>query len=136
MGEYPLPAIQANPRGFFEDREIGSVNEMLLALVSPAQPDGVLGELKPHPVYGWQRWLASIPVGTRILCPPYVAKRIEIQTAKPPFCFKDPRFCYALPAWRPFLQDTAFVCVFREPERTARSITKLCEIGTLAGCPG
>lgn len=127
MGEHPLPDNQANPRGFFEDREINSLNEMLLAPVSPVRPDGVAGEPEPHPVYGWQRWLAPIPVGTRIPCPPYVARRIEAQTARSPFCFKDPRFCYTLPAWRPFLRDAVLVCVFREPDRTARSITRLCE---------
>ena len=43
-----------------------------------------------------------------------------------PFCFKDPRFCYTLPVWRPHLGDAAFLCVFREPDRTVASILKEC----------
>ena len=85
--------------------------------------------------YGW-RWLASVPVGVPIPCPPEIARRIEAQTSRSPFCFKDPRFCYTLPAWRSFLSDTVFVCVFREPARTAHSIVKECRTADyLQGLP-
>lgn len=127
MGEQPIAGSQANPKGFFEDREINSINEVLLAPVTQTEHHGVPGEPEPHPVYGWQRWLAPVPVGTRVPCPSQVAKHIEARTAKTPFCFKDPRLCYTLPAWRPFLRDTTFVCVFREPEKTARSIVDFCD---------
>lgn len=43
-------------------------------------------------------------------------------TRRRPFCFKDPRFCYTLDAWRPALGDAVFICVFREPGRTASSM--------------
>jgi hypothetical protein len=49
------------------------------------------------------------------------------QASRAPFCFKDPRFCYTLPAWRPFLAEPVFLCVFREPARTANSILKECQ---------
>ena len=40
-----------------------------------------------------------------------------------PFCFKDPRFSYTLDAWRRCVRDGAvYLCVFREPSRTAASI--------------
>ena len=47
-------------------------------------------------------------------------------TERQPFCFKDPRFCYTLPAWRPALGDAVFICVFRHPADTAASIVKEC----------
>src|SRR5262249_44119007 len=116
MGEHLIPADASNPRGYFEDDEINAINEALLAPVTPALS---------RPSYGW-RWLASVPVGTPIACPPEIARRIEAQTSKAPFCFKDPRFCYSLPVWRPYLRDTVYLCVFREPARTAQSILKEC----------
>jgi hypothetical protein len=116
MGEQLLAATEANPKGFFEDDEVNAINEALLAPVTPA---------RSRPAYGW-RWLAAVPLGTRIPCPADLAGRIAAQTARSPFCLKDPRFSYTLPAWRPFLPDTVFLCVFREPARTAQSILKEC----------
>ena len=52
----------------------------------------------------------------------HLAARMREQTAHKPFCFKDPRFAYTLPAWRHHLGDAAFVCVFRHPARTVNSI--------------
>src|SRR5690349_12501793 len=91
MGEHLVPANEANPKGFFEDDEINAINEALLAPLTPRR----------RPAYGW-RWLASVPVGTPFACPPELGQRIQAQTARAPFCFKDPRFCYTLPAWRRF----------------------------------
>ena len=45
-------------------------------------------------------------------------------TSRRPFCYKDPRFSYTLEAWRPHLGDARFVCVFRHPIATARSMTR------------
>jgi hypothetical protein len=114
MGEHLIPADASNPKGYFEDDEINAINEELLAQVT-----------LPRPASGW-RWLAAVPVGTPILCPPAITKRIKAQTGQSPFCFKDPRFCYTLPAWRSFLLDTVFLCIFREPARTSSSILKEC----------
>jgi hypothetical protein len=126
MGAHLIPADESNPKGYFEDDEINAINEALLA---PLTPD------LSQPSYGW-RWLASVPVGTGIACPLDIAGRIKAQTARSPFCFKDPRFCYTLPAWRPYVSDTVFLCVFREPDRTAQSILKECrEADYLHGLP-
>ena len=51
---------------------------------------------------------------------------IQRQVEHRPFCFKDPRFCYTLPAWRPALGDAVFLCVFRDPADTAVSILREC----------
>jgi hypothetical protein len=126
MGEHLIPADAANPRGYFEDDEINAINEALLAQVTLP---------RCRPVHGW-RWLASVPVATQLSCSPDIARRIESQTARAPFCFKDPRFCHTLPVWRPFLSDVVFLCVFREPARTAHSIVKECRTAAyLEGLP-
>ena len=126
MGEHLIPADRANPKGYFEDDEINAINEELLTPITPALT---------RPAYGW-RWLATVPLGTPIPSSPSLSERIAVQAARSPFCFKDPRFCYTLPAWRPFLKDTVFLCIFREPERTAHSIVKECQCADyLEGLP-
>jgi len=127
MGERLYAADAANPKGYFEDPEINGINEDLLAQVLPRRPWGPVGDIlfRSRLEYG-QRWLAEIPVGTLIPCPEAIRVRIEAATARQPFCFKDPRFCYTLPAWRPSLPDSLFVCVFRHPGVTAASILTEC----------
>ena len=126
MGSSPLAVKASNPRGYFEDREINSINEDLLAQVTPRRPSGLLGTFFRHRPKTDQRWVAVVPMGRNIPCPPPIAQRIAAQTAREPFCFKDPRFSYTLPAWRAFLRGAVFICVFREPARTAHSIVNAC----------
>jgi hypothetical protein len=126
MGEKLVPARDANPKGFFEDVEVNMINEDLLGPLVPARV-AILGkELFPwRPLLG-QRWLAHVPVGAKVERPGWIEPRIEAVTRREPYCFKDPRFCYTLSAWRPFLNGAVFVCVFRDPATTAASIVKEC----------
>ncbi|UCG17197.1 MAG: sulfotransferase [Phycisphaerales bacterium] len=127
MGENLHPGRDSNPKGFFESPLINWINEELLAQVVPRRPP-ILGRwwFRDRPLPR-QRWLARVPVGTLIPCPHPIATRIQAQVDRTPFCFKDPRFSYTLPAWRPYLADTVFVCVFRHPMATAASIVKECQ---------
>jgi hypothetical protein len=53
--------------------------------------------------------------------------RIRAVTAREPFCFKDPRLSYTLPVWRAVIHPaTVFICVFRRPDVTVRSILAEC----------
>jgi len=126
MGDNMYAPRESNPKGFFESRTINWINEDLLRSVTPARPP-VLGRwrFRDRPLPR-QRWLARVPVDTEVPCPAGIAARIKAQVVRSPFCFKDPRFSYTLRAWRPFLQDTVFVCVFRDPMVTAASILKEC----------
>jgi hypothetical protein len=127
MGDQLTPAREANPKGFFEDWEINFINEDLLAQVVPKRLTLMGREFfRSRPLNG-QRWLAHVPLGTYILCPPEITQRIKTVTERIPYCFKDPRFCYTLPVWRPFLNNVGFVCVFRDPANTASSIVKECK---------
>jgi hypothetical protein len=119
-----MKTSETNPKGVFEDREINAINEALLA---PHFPRRVRTSLARRLQDRWVlpprlRWAASLPLGIAIEAPPELSRRIDTQVARTPFCFKDPRFCYTLPAWRPHVGDALFVCVFREPGRTANSI--------------
>jgi len=113
-----------NPFGNWEDQEINYVNEQLLGQVIP-QPeirDGIVHH-RDRPVE-MQRWLGRLPVGTEIPSLPACVSKIEELTRHEPFCFKDPRFSYTLPVWRPHLANTVYVCVFRDPHKTAQSMLK------------
>jgi len=126
MGDSLYPGRPSNPRGFFEDPEINGINEALLAQVLPRRPR-FLGKwfFVSRPVEG-QRWLAEVSLGTNIPCPQDLGRKIQELTSREPFCFKDPRFSYTLSVWRPLLNNTVFVCVFRDAASTALSILKEC----------
>lgn len=116
VGDNPYPGREANPKGFFETEEINGINEALLEQSLPA-----------YPAYGhMQRWLAEAPRGLEIELGADLQQRIETLGQRPGFAFKDPRFCYTMPAWRSALGEFGTVCVFREPAVTAASIVKEC----------
>lgn len=127
FGDHPYKSRDANPTGFFEDAVVNGVNEDILAKVVPAPPRGPLRFLFDTRPRTRQRWLAQVPVATALPTSPDLDHRIVDLVGRTPFAFKDPRFCYTLPVWRPHLPaDTVFVCVFREPGRTTNSILKEC----------
>jgi len=127
MGERLYPPRESNPKGFFEDPEINGINEALLAQVTPKRPP-LIGQwfFRDRPTFG-ERWLARIPLGTKIPVPPNIGERIRRATRREPYCYKDPRFSYTLSAWRPYLKNTVFICVFRNPASTVASILKECQ---------
>jgi len=125
MGDHLYAASEGNPKGGFEDPEINGINEDLLAQVLPRRPWWIVGDLLFPTRLGYgQRWLAEIPAGTIIPCPPPIRARIDMVTRRQPYCFKDPRFSYTLPAWRPHVGDALFLCVFRHPAITVASILR------------
>jgi len=127
MGTRLVPPRDSNPKGFFEDHEINDINENILKQVVPHRPR-YIGRLFFRNRLGYmQKWLARVPLDTPIPCPPGVQPRIRRAVQHMPFCYKDPRFSYTLPVWRPYLKDTVFICVFRDPASTALSIVKECQ---------
>lgn len=129
MGEELWQPNIGNPTGYFEDREINEINEDLLAPFAPAEEQsGLLGRLRSsgYPLGHLQRWLSALPPGTPMTCSATVRRQMKALAARRPFCFKDPRFCYTLPLWRPYLGDAAILCVFRDPGVTAASIMTEC----------
>ncbi len=123
MGDNLMPANAQNPKGYFESFDIEAINEELLEQVCPLRPKGWIGRvLFPQRLRRPERWLATLQKPAEFRVGPDLTERISAQTAKAPFCFKDPRFCYTLPAWAPFIQGALNLVVFREPGRTATSI--------------
>jgi hypothetical protein len=123
MGDDPWPADEFNPKGQFEDMRVNWINEDLLESVAPKAPRRPIRWVyRRHDLRYGQRWLSVVPPDLEVRPWPAIASSIEELVSREPFCFKDPRFSYTLPAWRPFLRDTVLLCVFREPARTANSI--------------
>jgi hypothetical protein len=126
MGRDLKPGMPSNPLGYFESVEVNDINEDLLAPVVQS----LARDWRPwrrHPrLYRDMHWLAVLPPRTRVPADATIEARIRSAVSHGPFCFKDPRFCYTLDVWRPLIGDVLYVCVFREPGRTAASILRNC----------
>lgn len=116
MGDELYPARGSNPKGFFEGPQINGINEALLSQVVPDE-QGLR--------YG-QRWLANLTNSHSFTLSCDIRNSMLHMLQHVPYCFKDPRFSYTLPAWLPYFSNTVYVCVFREPGVTAESIVKEC----------
>jgi len=130
VGDDLIGARDANPKGFYEDREVNRINEDLLDPVVKARPSGRAARLFRHRTRYGQRWLAPVPVtiDLRATATPALRERMRAMTGHQPFCFKDPRFSYTVGLWQAVLDEPASqICVFREPGRTADSVLR--EIG-------
>jgi hypothetical protein len=127
VGDRLLPPDPGNPRGHFEDPEVNRLNEELLApYAGRAARRGYSRPLRPG-----ERWLAAFPLDVAVESRPEVLDAMAAALPASPFCVKDPRFCHTLAAWRPLLRDSLFVCVFRHPLATARSISRDVRYGDL-----
>lgn len=126
MGDHINKPNDTNPKGQFEDAEINQVNEAILERVVNSRPKGWLGNmLFPGRPGHSQRWLSLLkkPIQSAIISQETMA-RIQRFAGKEPFCYKDPRFSYTLPVWRPYLQNTRYIVVFRHPAATVNSILR------------
>lgn len=124
MGRHLVKANDANPRGFFEDYRTILVNEQLLAPYTRDLPEPRFthAQIYPRPLGELERWLAVLWPEMTVQMPPELEPKMRATITGSPWCRKDPRFCYTLPAWEPLLGDAVRVCVFREPSRTANSM--------------
>ena len=124
MGENLMPATPTNPKGFFESWDIEQINEDILRKVVKNLPS-LLDRFLRKNLHKGHYWLSRVGLGKQMVSDESIHQRIERETARAPFCFKDPRFTYTLPIWRPFLPgDTVFLCIFRHPAATSKSILK------------
>lgn len=122
-----IPPRTSNPDGTFEPVSIRSINEAILAQVVPKRPPPETDEHYRQIPTQWQRWLARITLDTPITSTPSIDKMIKEQVKKQPYCLKDPRFSYTFGAWLPHLKNCVFVCMFRHPAETAKSILRFAE---------
>lgn len=129
MGDNLLKPSEANPHGYFEDREVNAINEALIAPFVPANQEAQSGDYCQDIPGDSQRWLARLPLSQSITANVTISARITSLYNQRNSCFKDPRFCYTLDAWRNLLgeqqaDNARFLCVFRHPAVVAESLFK------------
>ncbi|MFA5856467.1 MAG: hypothetical protein WC867_03850 [Candidatus Pacearchaeota archaeon] len=125
FGDNYISSSYSNPKGFYEDSEVNDINEKILFCTKPKKSP-FLGEWVNEYDKKGSRWLVRLFPYSKLFSDELIENRIKKIVSNEPFCFKDPRFCYTLPIWRKYLKNTLFICVFREPEITAKSIILEC----------
>lgn len=123
-GDNFIPIRNGCPKGFFEDSQVIKLNDKILFNSYPKKFP-FSGEWALDYKYSiGNEWLARVGLDVRLFCSKEIEERIKKILENEPFCYKDPRFCYTLPVWKPFLKNTRFICIFREPAITAMSLIK------------
>lgn len=122
-----LKTNRANPKGFFEDLEVNTINEDILRKSLFEIPERFRRKFFPFYTFYRARWLACFPLYYNFRADESIRRRIKKVTELGPFCFKDPRFSYTLPVWEEHLgEQTKYLVVFREPSKTVQSIVREC----------
>lgn len=124
MGNELMPPTEANSKGYFESFEIEKINESILRKYIKPKPKRFCCFFSKRPGKG-QFWLTRLPLKVMPEASEKTKSAIRNLLSNVNYCFKDPRFSYTLPVWRPFLRNVVFLCIFREPARTANSIRHL-----------
>lgn len=125
MGPQLHRATEGNPKGYFESRAINRINDAIIRRAVATRPPIVGRWTHPKRLGRTHMWLAQLPVeGLDLQCGQDQLEKMKSLIEHQPFAFKDPRFSYTVPLWQPILGDAAFVCVFRHPVATARSLLK------------
>jgi len=112
-----------NPTGFFEDREVNSLNELILT-----------ASCKHTPMGEGQGWLRELDEDYELTCSTKLEQQIDQCLSGKATLFKDPRFCYTLKFWIESAMrqdpnsDIRIICVFRDPRAVVNSMMK--EIAT------
>jgi len=127
-GRELLPPDEGGPSGFFESRAVNAVNERLLARYDASMLAGGYS----RPLRDGERWLAVLPPEVEVEATPELRNAMAEALPSSPYCCKDPRLGYTLAAWRPLFDGAVFVCVFRHPLATARSIARDVRYGDLS----
>jgi len=127
MGDNSYLTRSANPKGFFEDRGINSINEAIILQI--LQSDHI----------EYHGWLAQIDQVPDITVSPTLRRSIRQYYSRTPSLFKDPRFVYTLPFWLRELESEDLsgircICVFRHPMQFLESVKReLSEAPYLSG---
>ena len=137
-GHELIEARPANPYGYFEDRILNSINDLIIrSMLRSHWADGLPLRLaqkcpplpvQPYHLDGRALWLLA-PKRLRMCRLGASMGRMMRSYGKDgnhePFVYKDPRFSVTLPLWRPYLPaNTRFLVVFRDPDRTIESILR------------
>lgn len=124
----------ANPRGYYEDEVVNAVNNILLRQITGT----MLLDLVPEKLLPWvarrfswmhrdtrSLWIARPRRPLRWRLGYDIAHLIGRICSHQPFCLKDPRFCFTLSLWMPYLPEgVRFLAVVRHPAATVQSMVR------------
>jgi hypothetical protein len=129
-----MEASEGNPTGFYECEVVNTINNILLRQMTGVTLLDVLPNWLVPLVenrFPWTHrdtrslWLARPKRKLAWRLSYDIAHLISRMSRRQPFCFKDPRFGFTLPLWRPYLPEgVRFLVVFRDPAETVASIMK------------
>jgi len=126
-GNNNWPPDEYNPTGYYEERGLLQLNAEILSSHMPSPVDTLA---KNHPdaqkAPNEARWLSLLDLNTTLTLEQHFMPRMIAYLELEHFCFKDPQFSYTLGLWKPLFRNTKFICVFRSPIATIRSIVRYC----------
>ncbi len=124
QGEELYSPRDANPKGFFENWEINSLNERIIRFSLRAKYDQGAVALFESLYREGHYWLARFPDDMQCVASVDDKAGIAALVDREPFCYKDPRFSYTLSAWLQASPEAIAICVFRHPGTAVASILK------------
>ena len=110
--------------GFFENWEINSLNERIIRSSLRAKFDQEEVEVFESLYREGHYWLARLPADMQCVASEEDKVGIASLIGREPFCYKDPRFSYTLPAWFQASPKAIAICVLRHPGTVVASILK------------
>lgn len=120
IGKNPMLIVnETNPRGFFEDIDVNTLNDKIL------EESGVDLPVKNLSIGYKAGWISKSNKSITWKASGESLEKIRGLTLNKTFCFKDPRFSYTFPIWRNIVnKNTKYVVVFRHPSKTAIGMIK------------
>ncbi len=105
-----MPATHANPKGYWERKDICAVHDDMLAALG----------LSWHSLadFSTERLQDEVLLEFE----PRLQRIINNLDAQRPWMAKDPRFCLFLPLWQKFLEVPVYIYVYRHPLEIAHSL--------------
>lgn len=133
QGNRFLRAKEDNPKGFFEDPYINGLNERIMSSAIHFTRVRWLHRLVPRIPLRTNGWMAQLPLDAEVQASEQQQEEIKELVTKTPYCYKDPRFSYTYPAWKPFVTSSTAgtttaaepalsIIVFRHPAEVCASV--------------
>ena len=126
LGDKLYPATNSNPKGFYENFEINSINEQIIINSLKCSYGDELASFVLNKYKFGQLWLSKVPQNFYASIDDTLREKMQNITKNRPFCFKDPRFSLTANVWIEEISDIVIICVFRNPATTVESILREC----------